>query len=166
MNFLNDQNFKNFYHEHFSGLRAYIWSKSGDLELAEDLAQEAFVRLWHHKDKVEINKAKSFLYTVGGNLFLDHVRHEKVKSNYSSGIQFHQENKDPQYLMELDEFKIKLEQTISKMPEGAREVFLLNRIEKMTYMQIADSLGLSVKAIEKRMQKALEIFATLKKIDK
>jgi DNA-directed RNA polymerase specialized sigma24 family protein len=49
------------------------------------------------------------------------------------------------------------------MSEAVREVFLLNRIEKMTYAQIADSLGLSVKAIEKRMQKALEIFSDLKK---
>lgn len=166
MNFLSDDTFKSFYTEHFSGLRAFIWAKSGDMELAEDLAQEAFVRLWHNKNKVEINKAKSFLFTIGNNLFLDHVRHEKVKSNYSASIQFQQDDKDPQYLMELDEFKVKLEHTISSMPEGAREVFLLNRIEKMTYAQIADSLSLSVKAIEKRMQKALEIFATLKKSDR
>lgn len=39
------------------------------------------------------------------------------------------------------------------MPEGAREVFLLNRIEKLTYAQIADNLGLSVKAIEKECKK-------------
>ena len=163
MSFLNEANFKSFYEEHFSGVRAYIWSKSGNMDLAEDLAQEAFVRLWHHKNKVEISKAKSFLFTVGGNLFLDHVRHEKVKKNYSSGIQFQQDNKDPLYLIELDEFKIKLDKTIESMPEGAREVFLLHRIEKMTYTQIADSLGLSVKAIEKRMQKALEVFAVFKK---
>ena len=49
------------------------------------------------------------------------------------------------------------------MRQGAREVFLRNRIEKLTYAQIADNLGLSVKAIEKRMQKALEVFATLRK---
>lgn len=163
MSFLSETSFKNFYNEHFSGVRAYLWSKSGDMDLAEDLAQEAFVRLWHHKNKVEISKAKSFLFTVGGNLFLDHVRHEKVKSNYSAGIQFQQDHKDPQYLMELDEFKVKLDHTLASMPDLAKEVFLLNRIEKMTYAQIADSLGLSVKAIEKRMQKALEIFATLKK---
>ena len=62
----------------------------------------------------------------------------------------------------MDEFKSKIEATLNAMPDGAREVFLLNRMEKMTYAQIADSLGLSVKAIEKRMQKALEIMATLK----
>ena len=48
------------------------------------------------------------------------------------------------------------------MPENSKVVFLMNRMEKMTYQQIADSLNLSVKAIEKRMQKALEIMATLK----
>ena len=62
----------------------------------------------------------------------------------------------------MDEFKTELENTIQSMPETAREVFLLNRMEKMTYSQIAEAFGLSVKAIEKRMQKALEIMATLK----
>ena len=63
----------------------------------------------------------------------------------------------------MEEFKHRLDTTLQKMSEAVREVFLLNRIEKMTYAQIADSLGLSVKAIEKRMQKALEIFSDLKK---
>ena len=62
----------------------------------------------------------------------------------------------------MEEFRIKLESTINNMPENSKVVFLMNRMEKMTYQQIADSLNLSVKAIEKRMQKALEIMATLK----
>ncbi|MEM7514507.1 MAG: sigma-70 family RNA polymerase sigma factor, partial [Bacteroidota bacterium] len=49
----------------------------------------------------------------------------------------------------------RLEGAIAALPEKNRVVFLMNRIEKLTYQEIADSLGLSVKAIEKRMHKAL-----------
>lgn len=164
MAFSSEQEFKQFYGHTFPIIRMYLSAKCGDVALAEDLAQEAFVRLWNNRNKVEIEKAKSFLFTVGNNLFLDHVRHHKVKNNYSASFSIQQDNSDPQYLMEMKEFKKKLDTTIQSMPEGAREVFLLNRIEKLTYAQIADNLGLSVKAIEKRMQKALEIFSTLRKI--
>ena len=50
---------------------------------------------------------------------------------------------------------IKLEKAISSLPERQREVFLLNRIEKKTYREIAELSGVSVKAIEKLMHKAL-----------
>ena len=162
MNLISEKNFKQFYIENFAAVRVFIYAKCNDPALAEDIAQEAFVRLWNNKEKVPVEKAKSFVFTVSGNLFLDHARHQKVKNNYKNGFEMRYEGDNPHFLVEMEEFKIKLEATIQSMPEGAREVFLLNRMEKMTYNQIAESLGLSVKAIEKRMQKALEIMATLK----
>jgi RNA polymerase sigma-70 factor (ECF subfamily) len=161
MSFLNEKEFKNFYLKNFKGLKIYIYAKCSDLDMAEDIAQESFVRLWQNIQKISPDKAKSFVYTVGGNLFLDFIRHEKVKNKYNSTFKLIQDNKDPLFYLEMEEFKLKLELTISKMPTTSREVFLMNRIEKMTYQQIADSLGLSVKAIEKRMQKALELMATI-----
>ncbi|MBC7883862.1 MAG: sigma-70 family RNA polymerase sigma factor [Saprospiraceae bacterium] len=162
MTFFNETEFKLFYLEKFPGLRTYIFAKCNDFDFAEDIAQEAFVRLWNNISKVEKEKARSFVFTVGNNLFLDHVRHQKVKNNYNSNFVLQQDNMDPQFLIELDEFRKKLEDTIQRMPESSRVVFLMNRMEKMTYQEIAQNLQLSVKAIEKRMQKALEIMATLK----
>jgi RNA polymerase sigma-70 factor (ECF subfamily) len=49
----------------------------------------------------------------------------------------------------------KLENAISSLPERQREVFLLNRIEKKTFREIAELSNVSVKAIEKLMHKAL-----------
>jgi RNA polymerase sigma-70 factor (ECF subfamily) len=162
MNLVSDSDFKRFYLENFTSIRTYIYAKCADIALAEDIAQEAFLRLWNQKDKVSLEKAKSFVFTVSGNLFIDHIRHEKVKNGFNHGFEIKHEIENPHFLIEMNEFKQKLESTIQAMPKGAREVFLLNRIEKLTYQQIADSLGLSIKAIEKRMQKALEIMASLK----
>ncbi|MGB4960722.1 MAG: sigma-70 family RNA polymerase sigma factor [Saprospiraceae bacterium] len=161
MSFFSESTFKLFYIEFFGGIRIYIFSKCGSMELAEDLTQEAFIRLWNHRDTVEISKAKSFVFTVVNNLFLDHVRHQKVKSTYVNAFIARHDNHDPLFIMEMEEFKVKLEKTIHSMPEASRVVFLMSRMEKMTYAQIADSLDLSVKAIEKRMQKALEVMSLL-----
>lgn len=77
MAFSSEQEFKQFYDHTFPIIRMYLSAKCGDVALAEDLAQEAFVRLWNNRNKVEIEKAKSFLFTVGNNLFwtmLDIIR--------------------------------------------------------------------------------------------
>ena len=57
--------------------------------------------------------------------------------------------------MEYAEFKNELETAINDLPEGQKEVFLMNRIDKLTYKEIAERLGVSQKAVEKRMHKAL-----------
>ena len=63
--------------------------------------------------------------------------------------------KTMRFLFEEKEFMKKLQDAIAILPEKQREVFLLNRIDKMTYKEIAVLLNLSVKAVEKRMHNAL-----------
>ncbi len=158
----SEDHFKSFYIECFPSVRTYIWAKCGNAQLAEDLAQEAFIRLWDNKNKVEACKAKSFVFKVSNNLFLDYIRHTKVVQSYSLSEIKHQNDLDPQFIFDLKEFQKRIDLILESMPEKAREVFLLNRMDKLTYNQIAEVLGMSVKTVEKRMQKALEIFSKLK----
>ena len=55
----------------------------------------------------------------------------------------------------MPEFQQQLEATLAELPDGAREVFLLNRIDGLKYREIAELLGISQKAVEKRMHRAL-----------
>jgi RNA polymerase sigma factor (sigma-70 family) len=66
-----------------------------------------------------------------------------------------QDTLTPQVILEGEEFKARLTAAIADLPEGQRTVFLLNRTEQKTYKEIAELLGISVKAVEKRMHKAL-----------
>lgn len=138
-------------------LRDFIYYKCGEIEQANDIVQDVFIKLWEKCKDVSIDKAKSFLFTAANNLFLNEVKHKKIKQKYAKQIQFYNkiEKEDPQFKMEENQFKLKLETAINNLPEGQKEVFLLNRINKMTYREIADSLGVSQKAVEKRMSKAL-----------
>ena len=65
-------------------------------------------------------------------------------------------NQTPEYLLEEEEFKTKLQSAISGLTEGQREVFLMNRIDGKKYREIAEILNLSQKAVEKRMSGALK----------
>lgn len=136
-------------------IRDFLYYKSGNLELAEDIVQDVFFTLWEKCKDVPPEKAKSFLFTAANNRFLNQVEKQKVRLNYKKSFTGSVNKEDPLFQMEMDEYKTKLENAIDALPEGQREVFLMNRIEKMTYAQIAEALGVSQKAIEKRMSKAL-----------
>lgn len=155
--------YKKLFFDYSKKLRDFLYYKSGNAELSEDLAQEAFLRLWKQCKNVPYSKAKSFLYTVANNLFLDNVKHQKVVMRFQLKKPSMGKPDTPHDLLEEEEFRARLEQAIADMPEKSRTVFLMNRIEKQTYKEIANTLGISVKTVEKRMHKAL---VELRKISK
>jgi RNA polymerase sigma-70 factor (ECF subfamily) len=151
-----ENNYREVYNQNGKLIRNFIYYKCGDLSHAEDITHEAFIKLWEKCASVIITKAKSFLYTVANRIFIDSLRHKKVALNFISERSSIVDLQDPDYLLRETEFKDILQKAISDLPENQREVFLMNRIDKMTYSEIADALDLSVKAVEKRMHLALE----------
>ena len=156
---ITKQDLRELYDAYFEGIRGYLYYKCGDIDLAEDLVQETFIKIWNKRDEIEKETVKNLLYTIAKNLLMNHFNHQKV-------VREHQNNSDselstaslsPQFQMEEKEFERKLNKAISMLPEDCREVFLMNRIDKLKYKEIADRLGLSIKAIEKRMSKTLGI---------
>ncbi len=136
-------------------LRNYLYYQCGDLQQAEDLTQDAFVKLWKHCKKVLLEKARAFLFTVAKNAFYNQVAHKRIVLEYKKKAPRYVETETPEHQLEQKEFMVQLEEAINALPDGQREVFLLNRIDKKTYKEIAEMLGVSQKAIEKRMHKAL-----------
>ncbi len=153
--------FNNIYSQNFQKLTHYLVKKCGCMTESEDLAQEAFFKFWKNRHKVEKGRESSFLFTIANNLFIDKTRKTKVRRTYLSSINFVSENNTPEYLLRMKEQEIKVQENIQSMPIKSREVFVMNKLNDMTYVEIAKSLDLSVKAIEKRMSKALHIFRQL-----
>lgn len=148
--------FAGFFRSHAKLLRNYLYYKFGNEEQAEDVTQEAFIKLWENCSKVSPEKAKSFLYTVANNASLNHVAHQKVvleyaKKSNTAGT----DNQNPEFLLEEEQFKKKLQNAIGNLSEAQRTAFLLHRIEGKKYHEIAEMLGISVKAVEKRLHLAL-----------
>lgn len=140
---------------HSKTLYNFIYYKCGDAHLAEDIVQESFIKLWDNCAKVVFEKAKSYLFTVARNLFLNDVAHKKIVLQHQLDAKDKSSNETPQFLLEEQEFMLKLKQAIADLPERQREVFLLSRIDKKKYAEISEIVGISVKAVEKRMSLAL-----------
>jgi RNA polymerase sigma-70 factor (ECF subfamily) len=134
----------------------FIYYKCGDSAQADDLVQDAFIKLWQNCGKTPIGKAKSFLYTITMNAFLNQIAHKKVVLKYSKLKPTGIDNESPEHVLEQKEFNDKIQASIANLTDGQRTAFLLNRIEGKKYTEIAELLNLSVKAVEKRMSLALK----------
>jgi len=148
--------FSNFFKANVKTLKNYLYYKFGNEEQAEDVTQEAFIKLWENCGNVPIEKAKSFIYTVANNATLNQIAHQKVVLEYAkNNAPSMATSESPEYKMEEDQFKVKLQNAIAKLSEAQRSAFLLHRIDGKKYHEIAEILDISVKAVEKRIHGAL-----------
>jgi len=154
---LTEKEFKNFYDQNFDRIRSYLFYRSGNQELATDLAQEAFIKIWEKNIAFMGKKTSGLAYKIASDLFVSYYRHSKSEMNYLNNISFEFNQITPEEEMQFKELKNKFEETLCAMNENQRVVFLMSRFEGLKYAEIADKLSLSVKAVEKRMSGALSV---------
>lgn len=147
--------FEAVYRENAQKLRNHLYYKCGDMSVSEDIMQESFLRLWNKCKEAVLESVGGYIYTIANRLFIDQVRSKKVNLKFEKSQYARDNHEDPHYLLRTEEFRDQLEKAISDLPEGQREAFLMNRIDKLTYKQIAETLHISETAVEKRMTKAL-----------
>ena len=152
---INQIEFDQIFEEWYNPVRNFIYYKTGDLQIAEDITQDAFLKIWEKRESIKIQTVKSLLYKIANNMFLNRQEHKKVLFKFINDYQINEFSTAPDYELEMKEFDKRLQLTLAGLDEKNRIVFLMNRIDDLTYNEIAQNLGLSVKAVEKRMGKAL-----------
>lgn len=150
------QRFKSHYDEWAQALFRFIYFRSNDKALSQDIVQDTFVKYWDKIDTVSEGKEKSYLFTIARNLLYNTIEHKKIVDQYASTNPQRGGQQSPHYELEVNEFKQRLEKAIEDLPDKQREVFLLHRIEGYKYKEISELLDLSQKAVEKRMSQALQ----------
>ncbi len=146
--------FTRFFNANVKPLRNYLYFKFGDDNLADDITQEAFIKLWQNCNTVQ--HPKSFVYTVANNAALNHTAHQKVVLQYAKQNPATElDGVNPEFLAEEEDFRKKFDRAIEMLTEAQRTALLMNRIEGLKYREIAEMLGISVKAVEKRIHGAL-----------
>ncbi|MGK7390515.1 MAG: RNA polymerase sigma factor [Candidatus Cyclobacteriaceae bacterium M2_1C_046] len=138
-------------------LYRFLYYKYGEANSPHDLVQEAFLKLWNNCSKVAPEKARSFLFTVASNQVLNEISKKKTALNYSKEKVKHYTHESPEYVLEENEYMSRLQSALEDLSEEQRVTFLLNRVEGKKHQEIADMLGISRKAVEKRIYTALRI---------
>jgi RNA polymerase sigma-70 factor (ECF subfamily) len=154
---LSPQEFERAFELYYTAIRNFLYYKCGKAELSEDVAQDAFVKLWETRANIDKTSIKAYLYTIANNLLINQLKRDQLKFKFLNLQTQRKDKVTPEYLVEMQEFDEKLQRALSSIPDGAREVFLMNRIDGLKYHEIAERLGLSMKAVEKRMSRALAL---------
>lgn len=154
---LSASDYKALFDQLYVSVRNHIYFKVGDSAVAEDIAQDTFVKLWQNRGKINPKTVKSYLYTIAGNLAINYLKRQQLHYKFQNQEIQGTDRKSPEYQLELKEYEQHLNEVLASIPDGPREVFLMNRLEDLKYREIAERLGLSVKAVEKRMSKALQL---------
>ncbi|MBN2165304.1 MAG: RNA polymerase sigma factor [Marinilabiliaceae bacterium] len=155
---LNEYSFKKLFDKYFDALRNYIYYRCGDSELATDITQETFMKIWEKKIDVFEKKEMGLLIKIANDLFISAHRRIKYGQNFRNAIKLENVDTTPEDEMTYKEINNKYEHALSELNEKQRIVFLLNRVDGLKYSEIAQNLGISVKAVEKRMSLALDYF--------
>lgn len=137
-------------------LHDFIYYKFGSHFDPKDKVQEAFIKLWNHCAKVSPDKAKSFLFTIANNLSLNQAKHNKVVLKFQQTKPKSYTTESPEFILEEKQYSARFEKALALLPEGQRIAFMLNRVEGKKHQEIADMLGLSKKAVQKRIYTALK----------
>ncbi len=155
------------FRKYYKILRAYAYRIINDTNTAEDIVQDAYYELWKKNDSLVFDQYIKYylfksVYTKALNYLHSkaYLTHEELYQSLDTKIQqiyiqsqlLEQEN--DLFLKELQEI---IQQTVGSMPSQCRKVFLLSRKDELKNKEIAEQLGISVKAVEKHISKALHI---------
>ena len=143
------------YDAHFDDLRRYLFYRSGDQDLSADIAQNVFMKVWTKKIEIASGNIKSLLFKMATDEFISHIRRKKVERDYNNNIDLRlirESDTDD----DLSDKKLRFEKALNQLPEKQRTALLMNKMQGLTHKEIAETLNLSQKAIEKRIGLALK----------
>jgi RNA polymerase sigma-70 factor (ECF subfamily) len=149
--------FAEIYARHAPRVYAYLWRMLQDEALAEDLRQEAFIRLWQQRTKWSSRgSVAGYLVRVARNEALNAIEKGRVQRRWAvdqaGGPQA--TAPAPDTVLEQRHTVECVSAAIEALPDRAREVFSLKRDAGLSYREIGELLGISPKTVEAHMSKA------------
>ena len=147
--------------ERYSGLLVnHAYKILGNQDEANDIVQDVFLSIWNKRDELIITTSlSSYLYKATKNRVLNHIAHQEVVSRYSNSISSFIDNVYVLADTNLREKELEaiIAREIALLPEKMREVFLLRKVEELSYEEIADKLNITDKTAKQQVYNSIKI---------
>jgi RNA polymerase sigma-70 factor (ECF subfamily) len=124
--------------EHSDAVYRFMLKNTRNEELAKDIVQESFTKLWVKKDEIEGTKAKSYLFSTAYHQMVDIYRKEKRKDDFENVNE--QDYSHSEQYSDLSEL---LNMAIQQLPEVQRSVIMLRDYEGYSYEEIGKITNLN-----------------------
>lgn len=155
-----NEHFETFLRDEREALMKFLLTRLPTYEDAQDAVQESLIRMIRYRDSEPPKAWKRLLYRIAVNVANDQHRYarsrraaEHVTDDSLDAVPVDAPGHDAQ-LVQQQELDAVTEVILTLSPR-CQEIFLLNRVEGMTYVQVAETCGISTKAVEKHMANAL-----------
>jgi len=136
------------YEEHHRSLYAYLLGRSGNSDVAADLLQETFLRVWRHMEslrQVPAQRRRFWLFAVARNVVNDHYRRvvprQEREESMSEGIALRSATAGPEAMLEASETAAIVDAAIERLPDNLRTVLAMRLLTGMTSTEIGEALG-------------------------
>ena len=153
----------------------FIYRTIGDRERAEDLVQEVFIRVYRHLHRFDrTKKFSTWVYTIASNLAKNELRNrsrnplvlfQTMGSNRDEEedrpLQFEDTANRPDDLYRKRHLRELVEETVAKLPEHHRQVFVLRELEGKSYEEIAEITDCNLGTVKSRLNRARTAFAEI-----
>ena len=143
---------------HKDRVHSYATRMLKDTAEAQDVAQEALVRLWQHRSSVDEPGARSWLMRTAHNLCIDRLRKRRVRSEVADGETVvdlqSDDNPGPQQRVEAGEIGNRIEGALVEMSDLDRAVIVMREIQGLPYDEIAETLGVPLGTLKARLHRA------------
>ncbi len=158
--------FRQVYRKYYPGLCVIAHRYVRDPGIAEEIVQDAFMKLWEGRKKIEINgELHNYLYSAVRNGSVNYIRRLLIERKYSesrtgqirdtlNSLNISQE--DGSSILIANELEKKITEAVASLPDKCREIFLLKRNEGLKYSQIAEKLKISPNTVQRQISIALE----------
>ena len=134
---MTTKEFEAYFRKLYLPLGMYALRLVGDADVAEDLVQDAFVKVWQYiEDGGEIDNFTSFIYRSVRNVCLSYLRNRQ-------GAEIDTSIRDARIWRAIDD-----------LPRKCRDVFLMSKRDGLTNEEIAEEMGISIKTVKNQMTKA------------
>lgn len=138
----------------------FAYKKLRDKDGAKDIVQDLFIRLWSIDNDFELKTSlNSYMYRSILNSVLNVVKHDLVKEEYVSSLQYmmDQSTEESDFKIREKDIEKLIEMEIAALPGQMREVFTLRRKEFLSNKEVAEKLGISEQTVETHMKRALRV---------
>lgn len=141
----------------YGRLADYTLRLVGDADTAEDVVQAVFIAIWSTREQLPtIANLPAYLHRACRNRALNVLRGQRRAA--ALPYEFVDEpgiSPSVELTLHVRDLDSAVQQALESLAPRTREVFLLSRVQELTYGQIADTLGISIKTVETLMGRAL-----------
>lgn len=130
-----------------------------DAGIAEELAQDVFLEFWRRRETLAPDSSVAgYLMQAARNRALNHLRHLAVQKKSAVFVEALSEPAEhADVALQRNEVELAIAEAVAGLPPRTREVFVMSRERGLRYSEIAEQLGVSVKAVEANMSRALRM---------